>query len=236
MAGIHCTKDGARVAVSETTGQGGSLARFTIVGNYLYSVDHEKLHVFDIGIPNEPVLKTSVQVGFEIETIFPFQDRLFIGSTTQVHIFSLADPAKPEKLSSAISPEVLRRCDPVVAKDSVAYATLRTNGPCGGSQSILAVYDIRDITNPVSVKSIHVNEHYGLGYSDDALYVCDKNQLLVFDISDAFDPKPIAVNINDGIYIDVIPYGNTLICWVEKGIILYDITDNHNPELITAIE
>ena len=95
----------------------------------------------------------TIKVGFEIETIFPFKDKLFIGSTSVVHIFSITDPAKPAKLSQAISPTVLRRCDPVVAKDNVAYATLRVNGACGGVQSILA-HDELDVTQQFRARRI----------------------------------------------------------------------------------
>lgn len=239
MISLQCEKDSSANSFSSSessVGQGGSMARFTIVGNYLYSVDEHQLKTFDITIPDNPVLKSTEDVGFEIETIFPFKDKLFIGSTTQIHIFSIADPSKPLKLSTAISPTVMRRCDPVVAKDSVAYATLRTNGPCGGSQSVLAVYNITDIEHPVQVKTYPLGEPYGLGYSNDVLYVCDKQRgLMLFDISKSFDPVPINVSIHDGDYVDVIPYWNTLICWVTDGIILYDITDNRDPLLITTI-
>lgn len=217
------------------TGQGGSLARFTIAGNYLYTVDNEDLKVYEISDAANPVYKRTVPVGFEIETIFPFKNRLFIGSTSVVHIFSLDDPSKPEKLSEAISPEVMRRCDPVVAKDTVAFATLRTNGPCGGVQSILAVYDIRNVAKPVQRASFPLTEPYGLGYSDTVLYVCDNQQgLVVFDIKNAFEPKYVT-SLRDGSFVDVIPYGNTLICWVRNGMILYDISDNKNPQLLTRI-
>ena len=118
---IHCTKDGTNAKYAPSAGQGGSLARFAIVGNYLYTVDDQKLKVYDISNAADPLLKNTTQVGFEIETIFPFKDRLFIGSTSSVHIFSITDPLHPEKLSEAISPQVLRRCDPVVAKDTVAF-------------------------------------------------------------------------------------------------------------------
>jgi len=221
---------------NETTGQGGSLATFAIVGNYLYSVSESELKVFDISDPGNPALKNTVDIGFTIETIFPFKDKLFIGSPTQIFIYSIDDPANPKKLSSAISPTVMRRCDPVVAKDTVAYATLRTNGPCGGTQSVLAVYNIKEVTNPVEVFTYPLSEPYGLGYSGDVLYVCDKySGLLLFDISDAYKPTPIPVSLQNGVYKDVIPYQNTLICWTDTGVILYDITDNRNPVLIKSI-
>ncbi len=216
-------------------GKGGSTARFAIAGNYLYSVDETNLKAFDISDPLKPVLKNDIPIGFQIETIFPFKDKLFIGSTTQVYIFSLDDPARPKALSTAISPSVLRRCDPVVAKDTVAFATLRTNGACGGTQSILAIYDIKDIEKPFEKASFSLGEPYGLGYADDVLYVCDKQMgLLVFDIKDPYQPI-LLKTLSGASFSDVIPYGNTLICWTDSGIRLYDISDNKNPVFLANI-
>lgn len=232
FAGTSCTKDSAK-DYSPISGKGGSLARFTIVGNYLYAVDKTHLKVFDI-TASKPVLRNSKEVGFEIETIFPFKDKLFIGSTSVVHIFSITNPENPMPLSTAISPEVLRRCDPVVARDSVAYATLRTNGACGGTASILAVYDVKDVLHPVQVHSEPVTEPYGLGYSGNALYVCDKNSLVVFDISNAFMPQRKTQVEGDQFY-DIIALQNTLVCWTASGVALYDISSKFEPQLIKNI-
>lgn len=228
-----CTKSDSKGMVTPT-GKGGSLARFTIVGKYLYIVDKNNLKVFDLSIASKPLLRNTTDVGFEIETIFPFKDRLFIGSTSVVHIFSIENPESPVKLGTAISPTVMRRCDPVVAKDSVAYATLRSSGICGGVQNILAVYNITNIHNPVQVNSMPVTEPYGLGYSDNALYVCDKSSLLIYDISLPFAPE-LKLQMKDSDYFDVIPYGATLVCWVQGGLILYDISERFNPQLIAKI-
>jgi hypothetical protein len=211
------------------------MARFTVVGNYLYAVDNTSIKVFDVSDPSTPVFKRSVPAGFEIETIYPFKDKLFIGSTSVVHIFSIEDPSSPVKLSEAISPTVLRRCDPVVAKDNVAYATLRTNARCGGTTSILAVYDITNIAKPVQKNATELSEPYGLGYSGNTLFVCDKGQgLILFDITSPYNPVYIK-SIKDGDYIDVIPYGSVLICWTSTGIILYDISNPTQPERLTTI-
>lgn len=232
LAAIQCQKTSDS---GTNTGTGGSTARFAIQGNYLYIVDRSNLKVFNIADLANPVLKNTVPVGFEIETIYPFKDKLFIGSTSVVHIFSVENPESPEKLSTAISPEVIRRCDPVVAKDSVAYATLRTNAMCGGTQSILAAYDIKDITKPVQKATYLVSEPYGLGYADTALYVCDRSGLYVFNIKNAFDPRYIR-KMSDGWFMDVIPYNNTLICQVQDGLSLYDISQRLDPKLITKIK
>ncbi|MFT3826506.1 MAG: hypothetical protein QM731_21475 [Chitinophagaceae bacterium] len=230
---LHCGKESVS-SNAGNTGTGGSMARFTIVGNYLYTVDNTTLKVFSITDPVNPILKKSVTVGFAIETIYPLADKLFLGSSTAVYIFSIADPEQPQQLSTAITPEVLRRCDPVVAKDTVAYATLRTNGPCGGTQSVLATYNIKDITKPVSVNVNMVQEPYGLGYADSALYVCQKSGLAIYNIQSAYTPV-FRKSIDNGFYKDVIPYGNTLICWIEEGIVLYDITNRFSPQLIAKI-
>jgi hypothetical protein len=235
LFGCDKTADSFSAAASITTGQGGSLARFTIVGNYLYAVDKENLKVFDITDAAQPVFKRSIAVGFGIETIFPFKDKLFVGSTSAVHIFTLDDPSNPVKLSEAISPTVIRRCDPVVAKDTVAYATLRANGPCGGTGSILAVYNIKNVTLPVEVAQRQLGEPYGLGYSGNTLYVCDKSRgLVIFDITQAYNP--VFIRAISGVnFIDVIPYNNVLVCWEAAGMTLYDITNKQNPALITQI-
>lgn len=231
-----CEKESAdSSAIGGPTGQGGSLARFTIVGNYLHTVDKEALKVFDISNAAQPLYQRSVPVGFEIETIFPFGDKLFIGSTSVVHIFSIADPSRPEKLSVAVSPNVIRRCDPVVAKDTVAFATLRANGDCGGTGSILAVYDIKDITAPVQKGQYPVGEPYGLGYSGNVLYVCDRlSGLMVFDITEPYNPLLVR-SVPDVQPVDVIPFNNVLIVWTATGMALYDIADKQNPALLTQI-
>lgn len=233
---VQCEKDsGAAYAPAPSGGQGGSLARFAIAGNFMYAVDEENLRVFSLVDPTAPVLVRVIKVGFEIETIFPFKGHLFIGSTSVIHIFSIADPANPVKLSTAISPTVMRRCDPVVAKDNVAYATLRTNGICGGVQSVLAVFDISTITSPVQKTTLPVNEPYGLGYMNNTLYVCEKNGLDVFDITNGYSPVFVKALDRETWYIDVIPYNDWLICWTSTGLKLYDITENQNPVLIKFI-
>ena len=235
--GFNCgkTNESASFAPGPGSGTGGSLARFTIAGNYLYTVDKQNLKVYSVADPSNPILRNNVPVGFEIETIYPLGDKLFIGSTSVIHIFSITNPEQPQKLSTAISPDVMRRCDPVVAKDSVAYATLRTNGPCGGVQSRLATFDIRNILAPVQTAIFPVGEPYGLGYADTTLYVCERNGLFIFDITNAYQPQSVRTVGTGNWFIDVIPYGNTLICWVSDGVILYDITNRELPVFISKI-
>ena len=229
-----CTKEVASGA-GQAAGAGGSTARFTIAGNYLYVVDHKSLKAFDISNPAiAPVLKSTTDVGINVETIFPYQDKLFIGSSFSMHIFSLANPEKPTRLAQA-DYIVRMNCDPVVAKDSTAYATLNSTGPCGGGGSQLVVYNIKDITKPVLVTTRSLTGPHGLGMSDSALYVCDGSAgLRVFNIRNTYSPQLLRT-IQGETFFDVIPYGNILICQVTSGIALYDISIRHHPVYLSKI-
>ncbi len=229
-----CTKDSSGLA-SQVNGAGGSTARFTIAGNYLYVVSNTSLKAFDISNPSQaPILKSTTNVGVNIETIFPYEDKLFIGSSFSMHIFSLTNPEKPTRLAQA-DYMIRMSCDPVVAKDSTAYATLNGLGPCGGGGSQLVIYDIKNIAKPVLKGSLPLTGPHGLGISDSALYVCDGNfGLNVYNIRNTYSPQ-LVQTISGNTYFDVIPYGNILICQVSDGVALYDITSRLQPVFLSKV-
>jgi hypothetical protein len=229
-----CSKESASGGPS-SAGAGGSTARFTIAGNFLYVVNNTSLKAFDISNPAAaPVLRSTTDVGVNIETIFPYQDKLFIGSSFSMHIFSLADPGKPTRLAQA--DYIIRMsCDPVVAKDSTAYATLNGIGPCGGGVSQLVVYNIKNITQPVLQTTRALSGPHGLGISDSALYVCDGSAgLKVYNTRNTYSPQ-LLTTITGETFFDVIPYGNILICQVTTGIALYDISVRHQPVFLSKL-
>ena len=222
----NCTKESLNAAANPL-GSGGSTARFTISGDYLYVVDHKSLKSFLIADPLKPVLKSQVELGINIETIFPFEDKLFIGSSSSTHIYSLTNPEMPQKLAKA-EYTIRMSCDPVVAKDSVAYATLRASGPCGGGMSALVVYNIKNISSPIHVNTYPLSSPYGLGVKDSVLYVCmGQFGLQVFNVKQPYSPAlSTLINLTDKAFFDVIPYGNILICQMDSGFVLYDIGTN----------
>ena len=222
----QCTKE-SQSAAANPAGAGGSTARFTISGNYLYVVDHESLKSFLIEDPLKPVFKSQVELGINIETIFPFEDKLFIGSSSSMYIYSLANPELPQKLAKA-EYTIRMSCDPVVAKDSVAYATLRASGPCGGGMSALVVYNIKNISSPIHVSTRFLSSPYGLGVKDSALYVCLGNDgLRIYNVKQPYTPDlSNQITLTDKAFFDVIPYGNILICQMDIGFVLYDIGIN----------
>jgi hypothetical protein len=220
--------------VVNSTGIGGSLARFTIAFNHLYMVDHTRLKVYDITDPTNPLLKKTIFLTNGIETIFPYQDKLFIGSTTGMFIYSISTPSNPVFLSNASH---VRSCDPVIASGNFSYVTLRGGTPCGPAQDVLNVYNVTNLTAPVLTSSLALPTPYGLGIQDNTVYVClEKNGLSVVDVSNPSVPTEKKRIKDADWFYDVIPVNNLLICYTNKGIALYDIQDRLNPTFITKVD
>lgn len=220
-------------ATAASSGIGGSLARFTIAFNHLYTVDNYKLYVYDINDPLNPVLKKTIYLTSGIETIFPYQDKLFIGSTSGMFIYSIATPANPVFLANA---RHVRSCDPVVASGNYSYVTLRGGTPCGPAQDAFNVYNVTNITSPVLTASLALPTPRGLGIEDNAVYVClQKNGLAVIDVSNPAAPAEKKRIADEDWFYDVIPVNDLLICYTNKGLALYDIKNRMNPSLITKV-
>lgn len=232
LVAASCTKDGGSAEAASSTGKGGSLARFTIAGNYLYLADWGSIRVFDITNASSPIEKPQVNVGFGIETIFPYKDKLFLGGPTGMFIYSIANPAAPVKLGSA---QHLRSCDPVVSNDTVSYVTLNGSNPCGPAQSGLYIYDVKNISAPSLIKLLPLSSPYGLGLVDSVVFVCRGNDgLSAINVKKPSAPK-IMYTKTEGYFLDVIPYNDMLICYMNNGITIYDISDLQNISKIGSI-
>jgi hypothetical protein len=219
--------------VSSSSSANGSLTRFITVGNYLYAVDNSSLKTYNISTPSTPVFKSNTPVGFSIETIFPYQDKLFIGSDNAMFIFSISNPEQPQKLSE--TEYFVRGRDPIVAFDSVAYSTVRSLGGFGGG--VLNVFNIKNVNQPVLVTREGMTNPYGLGAKDSALYICDGTAgLKMYNISKPFQPVSRgSLSIPEIIY-DIIPQGNILVCYIQGGICLIDISNRFNPVIIAKLK
>lgn len=232
---ITCKKEMS--SSGSPNGAGGSTARMTLWNNYLYVVNNSELQTYDVTNASQTVLLNSQNVGWNIETIFPYRDKLFIGSQTGMFVFDISNPKSPKLQGQA---QHLRACDPVVADDNYAYVTLRsTNNGCGGTLNQLNIYDISGvkIMTPQLVGTLVMPEPHGLGNKGNTLYICmGEVGLNVVDVTDKTKPKVIKTVEDDETYIDVIPYDNVLIAYVQGGIVLFDITDATNPVKVSTIK
>jgi len=212
-------------------GKGGSMARFTISGDYLYTADHSTLKMFDISTAETPkYMKTKNQyLDFGVETIFTMDTLLFIGSQIGMYIYDISRPEFPQQMSYVSH---ITSCDPVVASGNYAYVTLNSqNAWCGRSSNVLQVYDISDPFHPELVKEQTGFKHpRGLGVDGKKLFICDDG-LKVFDLDnpeqpvwvDDFTNMPEANGIDT---YDVIPLNGLLLLIGADGLYQFDYKED----------
>lgn len=172
-----------------STSAGGSLASITIVEDHLYALNPTSIIPVDISNLNDPEVLDLVQVGRGLETIFPYDGKLFLGSASAMFIYDLSNKERPQLLS------VFRHatgCDPVVARGNFAYVTIRDGFSCNNPfrLNVLSVVDISNPSNTFLVNEYNLNNPRGLGIGcNNKLFVCDGEfGLRQYDLTDPSAP------------------------------------------------
>ena len=217
-----------------TTGIGGSMARFTIEGDYLYMLDAGNVHSVSINTLENPIAKSKNMIAWDIETIFPHEGKLFFGAQSGMYIFGLDDPEKPTQISRYAH---VRSCDPVVVEGDLAYVTLRSGTTCQGFTNQLEVIDIKDLTNPVLLKIYPMTNPHGLGIDNKNLFICDGDDgLKIYDATDhlKISDNQLAHYKNINTY-DVIPYNNVAIMTGKDGIYQFDYSNPKDIKLLSKV-
>lgn len=230
---------GGDLALAETfnsadsnTGQGGSLARFKIVNQYLYAVDSHYINVFNIQDLENPQDLDDVYAGFDIETIFNKGQHLFLGSMSGMYIYDISSPAKPTFVSEF---QHGTACDPVVVDGDYAYVTLRGGNSCGAIDSGLFIVDISQISNPTLKISYPLDSPYGLGIKDEKLFICDGDSgLKVYDKTDVENLTSLN-HFEDINTFDVIPLDENLLMVGDDILYQYEYLENEI-KLISTLE
>ncbi len=222
---------------AQETGVGGSMARFTLAQDHLYVIDDGNLRVFALDHPEEPVKVNTVSIGWGIETIFPYGDKLFIGANSGMYIFDNSVPTAPEQLS------VFRHataCDPVIVDGNIAYVTLRDGLECQTFTNQLDVVDITDLTDPILIKSFDMHNPHGLSKLGHALYICENKQgVKVFDATDPAKAGDQQIGRMTGFQAyDIITLQSHIdlaIVIGEDGLYQYDISDPASPQRLSNL-
>lgn len=236
LAGLSCDK-----VENNTTnfqnGKSGSMARMVIVNEYMYVVDYQNLKTFDISTTENPVEVDNKEIGFGIETIFPFANYLFIGSTDGMFIYDISNPANPISASEQ-HVQHFTACDPVVANNNYAYVTLNTLvSTCGNSTAIneMQIVNIQDVFNPQVVNKIQMQGPKGLGIDGNNLFVCDKDLgVVVFDLSNPISPQVIN-NVSGFTANDLIPDNGNLLVVCDDGLRQFNYTNIDSIYLISLM-
>ena len=214
-------------------GIAGSMARFALVNNYLYTVSDADLNVFNITNSNNPTFSNKTQVDWHVETIYPFKNKLFIGSNNGMFIYDInSSPANPVKVGEFTH---ARACDPVVADDSFAYVTLHSGTTCLGYNNQMDVVKLNDLSNSELVKTYEFTSPHGLSKDGNLLFICDGTDgLKIYDANDVMNIQLIKQFPGLETY-DVIAYNTIAIVVAKDGLYQYDYSSLSNIHLVSKM-
>jgi hypothetical protein len=215
-------------------GVGGSLARFTLNNDHHYFLDGGDLVGVNVLSDQNPIESNRTLISWDMETIFPHGEKLFIGSRTGMYIMDISSPESPSLVSQY---QHVKSCDPVVVDDHYAYVTLRSGNTCQAGPNVLEVINIENPASPTLVKSYAMTNPLGLGIDENTLFLCDGNDgLKTFDATDVTKiDNNLLAHYKDIQATDVIPFKNLLMMIGENGIFQYDYSDPKNMKLLSQI-
>ncbi|HNX89165.1 MAG TPA: hypothetical protein PKH58_08790, partial [Paludibacteraceae bacterium] len=217
---------------SGNTGITGSMARFSLYNNYLFTVMNNTLAVFDLSNRAPVVATDSIYVGWDVETIFSYKDYMFMGTPRGMLIYSVSNPVKPVYVSSFTH---FYGCDPVVVENDTAFVTVRSGNLCGQNSNELIVVDVSNIKQPKQIVSYSMTSPKGLGIDNGTLFLCDDG----LKVYDARNPMILMAKQlahykgMDG--YDLIPFEHTLMMIADDGIYQYDYTDLKNIKQLSKL-
>ncbi len=183
MLGCGGSNSSSSSSSSSTAGQGGSMARFAMSGDYLYTINQQEMNVLNLSNPIKPKQLNKIRVPFDVETLFAYKNSLYVGSNSGMYIYDISNPIQPIKISNFTHAQ---SCDPVVVADDIAYVTLNSSASCWQKTGInrLEMIDVSNPSNPRFIKAVDMWEPKGLGVDGNNLFICDgSNGLKVYDIN-----------------------------------------------------
>lgn len=216
-------------------GVGGSMARFTLLDDHLYTVNESTLRVFDVSKASEPTFIKPIDLGWGIETIFPFENKLFIGSNRGMHIYDASTPSSPTRMSVF---EHVLACDPVVVNKAYAFVTLRSGNTCVNNTNQLQVIDIEDPYAPKLAKAYDMLNPHGLGLAGNYLYLAEgQHGLKSFDISDVLNIDKNQLEFLESMKsVDLIPGPKSLIVIGPDGVCQFDYSNPAKLQKLSCIQ
>jgi len=216
-----------------TTGTTGSMARFGLYEDYMYAVINNMLTVFDLSENTPKKAVESLYIGYNVETLFNYEDKLFMGTPTGLLIYSIENPLAPRHRSYISH---VWGCDPVVVENDIAYVTIHAGNICGQNFNELIIIDVKNVDSPKPIATYAMTKPKGLGIDNGTLFICDDG-LKIYDATDPLTLMGKRLAYYSGMDgYDVIPFDNVLMMIAEDGIYQYDYSNLNNIKELSKIK
>ena len=201
-----------------STSTAGSTSTMLNYQDALFVLENNQLSVINLN-SNPPVI---VGVPIDVpnsETLFVYDEHLYIGGTRGVTIYNINDPFNPYETSFYTH---LNACDPVIVDNDIGYVTLRS---VPGSLFCrargvdrLEIVDFSDPKFPEFIAEYRITNPYGLAKTPDYLAICQEDfGLSLLDVNVPTNVSTI-VQYPDIRCFDLIYYNQNLIATATNGI------------------
>ncbi|MDP4258408.1 MAG: hypothetical protein Q8937_09230 [Bacteroidota bacterium] len=224
----------AQASAASSTGTVGSMSKMAILNNYLYTIDEaHEAGALSLADPKTPAATRISLSGFDLETIFPFGNKLFLGSKEGVFIYDVSDPSKPQQQGTFSHGSA---CDPVISDGDYAYVTLHSGTYCGGASNELDVVNVQNLNVPILVSTYPMTRPQGLTKDGNLLFVCD-GQSGGVKLFNATDPKKLQLlgTIGQMSAYDVISDNHHLMVVAADGLYQYDYSDPQHVQPLSTL-
>lgn len=146
------------------------MVRFIFVQDYLYVVDEYWLYVFGLFVIFEFEKINVVDIGWGIEIIFFYGDKLFIGVVNGMYIFDNSVFIVLEQLLVFCYVIV---CDFVFVDGNIVYVMFWNGMECEIFINQFDVVDVINLIDLVLINSFSMYNLYGLFKFYNVLYICE---------------------------------------------------------------
>ena len=220
--------------VSNSNGSLGTANRMTKVDDLIFIIDKSNIYTLeDRG--NLARATSSQSIGWALETIYPADGHLFLGSNNGMQIYKIQDDNRVTLRGEFFH---ATGCDPVLPTDeNVAYVTLRSGLECPGDENNISVVNIAILNIPSLIQEIEMESPYGMTLHEDKLYVGEGiNGFKIFDASERDNLKLIESNRSIETY-DIMAHPsdeNILLFANPNGISQYSV-DGQDYNLLSSI-
>ena len=220
---MFASADGAKAASAGGNSVAGSMAAMVLMQDHMYAImEPHSVGVINVEHAADPELKNTFFAGFDLETIYPFENKLFLGSSIGMFMYDLSDPENPVQLGSFAHG---RACDPVITDGEYAFVTLHSGSFCGGEANELHVVDVKDLMNPHLTSTYQLTSPTGLSKDGNLLFVCDASSgVRIYDAATPTNLRQIkTIDVKDG--YDVMASNGHAMIIATNGLYQFDYSN-----------
>lgn len=220
--------------VSNSNGSLGTANRIAKVDDLIFIID--KTNIFTLE-DREKLSEATIpqSIGWALETIYPADGHLFLGSNNGMQIYRIQDDNRVSLRGEFFH---ATGCDPVLPTDqNVAYVTLRSGDECPGDENNISVVNIANLNSPSLIQEIAMDSPYGMTLHEDKLYVGEgTNGFKIFDASERDNLKLIETNRSIETYdIIVHPTDRNILLFANPNGISQYATEGQDYNLLSSI-